>query len=117
MAALAPRSPRHDAGAIEVDCTVSAEFSNRAYSTSSTVSSVQGTIDVLHPIVDHGGDAEFEVAPDTGWSLESFTGNPCTPSDNSDGTWTAEDITEDCALEAVIVEDTTTLLTASMNPV
>ena len=68
-----------------------------------SVGSIQGSgsVNVLTPLVDHGGDAEFEIAPDPGWSLRSFTGDTCTPIDNGDGTWTASEITEDCAVEAI----------------
>jgi trimeric autotransporter adhesin len=106
----------YETGAIEADCTVSAEFSIRTYTMSSTVSSGQGTIDVLTPVVEHGSDADYEVTPDTGWSLQSFTGDTCTPTDNGDGTWTATAIAADCEVTAEFIEDSTTVLVTSMSP-
>lgn len=106
----------YETGEIEADCTVSAEFLIRTYSMASTVSSGQGNIDVLTPVVEHGNNADFEVTPDSGWSLQSFTGDTCTPFDNGDGTWTATTITSDCEVTAVFIEDTSTALVTGMSP-
>ncbi len=95
-----------ETGEIVADCTVTAEFAIVAFDISVADIQGEGTVDVLTPQVDYGGNAEFEVIPDSGWSLASFTGNTCTPIDNSDGTWTAANIIENCAVEAVFIEET-----------
>ena len=106
----------YETGEIVAHCTVSAEFAIKSYAITATVAQGEGSVEVLTEQVEHGDDAVFEVTADNGWSLASFTGDTCTPIDNSDGTWTAENITEDCAVEAIFIEDTELVLASSVNP-
>lgn len=61
----------------------------------------QGGITPASQSVEQGGVAEFTVTPDAGWSVESVTGDTCTPVDAGGGSWTAEDIDEACSVTAV----------------
>jgi trimeric autotransporter adhesin len=101
---------------ITEDCSVEAVFAILTYTVSVADIQGEGSADVLNSPVDHGGDAEFEVMPDTGWSLESFAGDTCAPIDNQDGTWTASNIMADCEVTVVFIEDTATGLGVSHNP-
>jgi trimeric autotransporter adhesin len=106
----------YDTGPITEACTVEAVYAIRTYTMSVDEIQGEGTVDVLTLDVDHNDDAEFEVTPDAGWSLASFTGNTCTPVDNEDGTWTASNIMADCEVTVVFIEDTATGLDVSHNP-
>ena len=105
----------YETGQITDACTVEAVFAIKTYTVSETVQGA-GTVDVLTPVVSHGDDAEFSVTPNSDWSLRSFVGDTCTPTDNGDGMWAATNITADCATEAAFVENTITHLTASASP-
>lgn len=106
----------YETGPVAEDCTVEAQFATLTYNLSVADVQGEGSVDVLTMQVDHGEAAEFEVTAAAGWSLSSFTGDSCTPEDNEDGTWTASNITADCAVTAVFIEDTTTALEVSRHP-
>ncbi|MCC5866160.1 MAG: Ig-like domain repeat protein, partial [Wenzhouxiangella sp.] len=106
----------YETGPITEACSVGAVFATLTYTVSVAEIQGEGTVDVLTPVVDHDDDAEFEVTPDAGWLLASFSGDTCTPADNGDGTWTASNITADCAVTAVFVENTTTGIRVSRHP-
>jgi hypothetical protein len=106
----------YETGPVVADCTVEAQFAISSYAISATVTQGEGSVEVLTPEVEHGDDAVFKVTADNGWSLASFTGDTCTPINNGDGTWIAENITEDCAVAAIFIEGTALVLASSMNP-
>lgn len=103
-------------GPITEPCTVEAVFAIRNYTIAASVTQGEGMINVLTPMVDHGSDAQFELAPGAGWSLSSFTGDTCTPIDNGDGSWTAANITDSCVSEAAFVENSFAELSVSRHP-
>ncbi|WP_435101165.1 chitobiase/beta-hexosaminidase C-terminal domain-containing protein [Arhodomonas sp. AD133] len=74
-----------------------------------------GSITPAQQKVVHGGAATFDVVPDTGWQLVAVGGDTCDPVANGDGTWTAANITKDCAVEAAFTTIMHTV-TASAGP-
>ena len=65
-----------------------------------------------------GQSARITVAPQPGWITASVHGDTCTPSANGDGTWTAANITDNCAVQATFIQNSTATitLTSSANP-
>lgn len=61
----------------------------------------QGSVAPASQSVEHGAAAGLTVTPDAGWSIDSVTGDTCTPIDAGGGNWTAGDITEECSITAV----------------
>ncbi|TVQ41579.1 MAG: choice-of-anchor D domain-containing protein, partial [Wenzhouxiangella sp.] len=68
-----------------------------------------GTITPPSQSVDHGSDATFTITPETGWSLDSVTGDTCTPVSTGADQWLAENIIEDCSVEASFLINTYTI--------
>lgn len=60
----------------------------------------QGDITPASQVVEQGEAAGFSVTPDAGWSVDSVTGDTCTPVDAGGGSWTAENIDEACSVTA-----------------
>lgn len=84
-------------------CQISATFSINQYTVTVTTSGGNGTIGdppgtgPLSLAVDYGNSAIFDVAPDVGYEA-NVDGNPCLATDNGDGSWATDAITEDCAI-------------------
>lgn len=83
------------------------------HTVTASVGSGNGTITPPSQSVDHGDSANFTVTPDPGWSVDSVSGDTCSPTD-ADG-WTATNITADCAVTASFVIDSYTV-TPSAGP-
>jgi len=71
-----------------------------SHTVTAAVGSGSGSITPASQPVDHGNSASFTVTPDTGWSVDSVTGDSCSPSDAGGGNWMASNITADCAVTA-----------------
>jgi len=71
-----------------------------SHEVTTAVSSGNGSIGPASQTVSGGGTATGTVSADTGWSLDSLAGDTCSPVDNGDGTWSAANITADCAITA-----------------
>jgi len=71
-----------------------------SHTVTASVGGGSGTITPSSQSVDHGNSASFTVTPDPGWSVDTVTGDTCTPSDAGGGSWTAANITADCAVTA-----------------
>ncbi|MBA8885761.1 InlB B-repeat-containing protein [Dokdonella fugitiva] len=79
--------------------TVSVTCATVSYTVTATATG-NGTITPASQSVDHGDTATITVTPAVGHHVVSVTGDTCTPADNGDGTWTAPNITADCAVTA-----------------
>ncbi len=90
---------------IQQACAVTASFVINTYTVTAETGAGQGTITPATQPVDHGSDASFTVTPDIGWSVTSVTGTTCTPMLDSGDQWTAENISEDCAVTANFAQD------------
>lgn len=71
------------------------------YEVTAAVSSGNGLIDPASQTVDHDGTASGTYSADPNWSLDSLSGDTCDPESDGAGNWTAENITADCAIEAM----------------
>ncbi|TVQ27207.1 MAG: choice-of-anchor D domain-containing protein, partial [Wenzhouxiangella sp.] len=91
------------------DCAVEANFLINTYTVAASAASGEGSITPPSQLVDHGSDATFTVTPATGWSLDSVVGDTCTPGNTGADQWLAENIVEDCAVEASFLINTYTL--------
>jgi len=91
---------------ITADCAVTATFQINSYTVTAATGSGQGSITPSSQSVDHGNSASFTVTPDPGWSVDTVTGDTCTPIDAGGGSWTAANITAACAVEAGFVPQT-----------
>lgn len=92
---------------ITADCAVLASFEEippNQYEVTATAGT-GGTITPASQLVVKGGDAEFVVTPSFGFMVANVVGDTCSPEDNGDGTWTAADINEDCAVSALFEGD------------
>lgn len=83
-------------------CAVTANFEAQQtdYTVTASVGAGNGNISPASQTVGSGGTASFTVTPDTGWSVDSVTGDSCSPSDAGGGSWMASNITADCAVTA-----------------
>ncbi|NBB93065.1 MAG: hypothetical protein GVY32_07855 [Gammaproteobacteria bacterium] len=99
---------------ITAACSVTASFTIDSYTVTAATGSGQGGITPASQSVDHGGTAGFTVTPDAGWSVESVTGDTCTPTDSGGGSWMASNITAACAVTASFEINSYTV-TASAN--
>ncbi|TVQ41062.1 MAG: DUF4394 domain-containing protein, partial [Wenzhouxiangella sp.] len=78
-----------------------------------SVGTGQGDITPSVQVVPSGDDATFTVTPAFGWSVDSVVGDTCTPVNTGGDQWLAENIIEDCAVQANFVINTYTV-TASV---
>ncbi len=91
-------NPRTDAN-VTANITVQAQFTLNTHAISVNVDPVAGGTASCSPNpVEHGGTVVCEVNPAPGWSVDSVSGDTCTPVDSGNGTWTASNITESCAI-------------------
>uniref|UniRef100_UPI0035DD894E InlB B-repeat-containing protein n=1 Tax=Wenzhouxiangella sp. EGI_FJ10305 TaxID=3243768 RepID=UPI0035DD894E len=90
-------------------CAVTATFVIDSYTVSAAVGSGNGSIDPASQSVDHDGTAGGTLSADAGWSLDTLSGDTCSPVDNGDGTWSAHNITDACAVTATFVIDSYTV--------
>ncbi len=91
---------------INANCAVIATFTEtppQQYTVTATAGE-GGSISPPSQIVNAGGDAQFTVSADNGFEVASVSGNVCTPVANGNDSWTAEDITADCAVVASFSE-------------
>ena len=86
--------------AISDDTAMIANFSLKTFEVSANAIG-SGSITPPSQAVEFEGTANFSVAPATGWSLSSVSGDTCTPLNNGGTNWQASSITADCAVEAV----------------
>jgi hypothetical protein len=84
---------------IMANCAVTASFNAVQYSVTATGGS-GGSITPPSQQVNHGSSASFNVGVQTGYHVVSVTGNTCSPSGSGAGTWTAANITANCAVVA-----------------
>ena len=94
---------------IEADTALTANFVPQSLEVTAATASGAGTINPASQSVDYNGTASFAVHPDAGWSIDSVTGNTCTPSHIGGTDWQAENITENCAVEAEFTIDSFTI--------
>ena len=97
----------------EASVTVDVTCATNTYTVTASASG-SGTVTPGSQSVSHGGSATITVTPHPGHHVTSVTGDTCTPADNGDGTWTATNITADCAITATFAIDAYTV-TASAN--
>jgi len=71
-----------------------------SYTVNASVGDGNGSITPASQTVVDGDSASFTVTPDTGWLVDAVTGDTCSPVDAGGGTWTASNITADCAVTA-----------------
>uniref|UniRef100_UPI0035DEBC30 S8 family serine peptidase n=1 Tax=Wenzhouxiangella sp. EGI_FJ10305 TaxID=3243768 RepID=UPI0035DEBC30 len=104
-------NPRTDTN-VTSDITVEAQHEINSYTVDAAVASGNGSIDPASQSVDHDGTAGGTLSADTGWSLDTLSGDTCSPVDNGDGTWSAPNITDACAVTATFVIDSYTVSAA-----
>ena len=91
-------NPRTDSN-VTANISVQAQFSINTYPISVSVDPVAGGTASCSPNpVAHGSATVCTVNPASGWSVDTVSGNTCTPVDNGNGTWTASNITESCGI-------------------
>ncbi|TVQ40451.1 MAG: hypothetical protein EA370_03555, partial [Wenzhouxiangella sp.] len=90
---------------IQANCAVLANFVINNYTVTAAVDSGAGTITPPSQEVDHGADASFMVIPDTGWSVNSVSGDTCTPLPDAGDQWIAANIVEPCSVTASFAQD------------
>ncbi len=91
------------------DKTCNALFHYDEYTVTASAPGGHGSITPATQQVTHSENASFTVTPDTGYLVDSVSGDTCTPSDNGDGSWTANDITENCSVTAAFAIDNDTI--------
>ncbi len=68
------------------------------WAVTATVTAGQGKVDPEKQVVADGGDATVTITAAPNWLVASVLGDTCEPNNNGDGSWTANAITEDCAI-------------------
>src|SRR5690606_32529084 len=97
-------NPRTDAH-VTADLSVEAQFSLLSHAIVVFIDPpAGGSATCLPNSVEHGGMVSCEVDPADGWTVDGVTGDTCTPVAAGNGTWTAADITEDCAITVAFRE-------------
>ena len=100
---------------ITANCAVTASFAINTYTVTASAPGGNGTVAVTTPTVNYGGTASFALTPATGYHVANVTGDTCTPGGaSSGGTWTAANITANCAVTASFAINTYTI-TASVS--
>ena len=94
-------------------CSVTANFAQDTFDVTAAVVQGNGTITPATQNVVFDGTASFTVTPDTGWSVDSVTGDTCTPTQVAGDNWEAPNIQADCAVEARFVINTYTVTAAT----
>jgi hypothetical protein len=94
---------------IEADTALTANFVPESLEVTAATANGNGAITPTSQSVDYNGTASFTVTPDAGWSIDSVTGNTCNPIHIGGTDWQAENITENCAVEAVFTIDSFTI--------
>ncbi|MGB0133565.1 hypothetical protein, partial [Dokdonella sp.] len=89
---------------IEADCEVSATFAIATYTVTASASA-NGSITPSAQTIAHGAAASFTVLPDAHHHVATVTGDTCTPVQGSGDSWSAPDITSDCAVTATFAID------------
>lgn len=62
-----------------------------------------GTVAPESQVVDQGATATIAVTPDAGYTLAGVDGGACGAFDNGDGSWTTDQIFDDCTVTATFV--------------
>jgi N-acetylneuraminic acid mutarotase len=97
-------NPRQDLD-VMADIAVQASFALLEYTVSASAVG-EGSIAPADQTVAHGGAASFVVAPAANHHVVAVAGDTCTPVDDRQGTWIAENITSACAVVATFAIDT-----------
>ncbi len=85
---------------VTADCTVTAHFSLLSHIVTAVVTLGNGEVTPATQEVVHHDAASFDVTPAPDWTVRQLAGDTCTPYDAGNGTWIAEHIETDCAVEA-----------------
>ncbi len=94
---------------ITEDCTVTANFAEDTFDVTTEVVQGDGTITPATQNVVFDDTATFTVTPETGWSVESVSGDTCSPTLVGGNDWEAAGIQDDCHVEASFVINTYTV--------
>jgi hypothetical protein len=97
---------------ITQDCAVTATFAANTYTVTAS-GNTGGAITPASQSVNHGGTATFNVSLQPGYRVVSVTGNTCAPTGNGAGTWTATNITGNCAVTATFALNAYTVTAAA----
>ncbi len=94
-------------GMVTLDAAKScaAAFAINTYEVAASAPGGGGGITPALQSIAHGSTAGFTVAPDADYHLESVSGDTCTPMDDGDGLWIAENIVAACDVIAVFAAD------------
>jgi Divergent InlB B-repeat domain len=98
--------------AINQDCAVTATFAIDTFTVTASVNGSHGTIAPPSQSVNSGDAATFTVMPDVGYHVISVIGSTCTPTQGTGTTWTAANITANCAVTATFEADVFTVTTS-----
>mgnify|MGYP001492512802 CR=1 FL=1 len=94
-------APNYSAANITADCAVTASFALDSFTVTASVSGAGGTITPASQSVDYNGTATFTVTPNSGYHVDSVSGDTCTVTqDGETTTWTSSAITQACAVTA-----------------
>ncbi len=85
-------------GNIATNCAITATFAIDTFTVTAAVSGGNGSVTPPSQSVDSGSAATFTIVPNTGFQVQSATGDTCTVSLSSGTTWTSSPITADCAV-------------------
>lgn len=83
---------------ITANCDFTIDFTVSIYPVTASVGSGNGTITPSFQQVQHGSDATFAITPQTGWSINSVTGDTCSPEEQGEGTWVAASVIAACTV-------------------
>ena len=86
------------------------------FTVTASVGSGEGDISPPSQTVASGDSAGFFVIAQPGWAVDAVTGDTCTPADNGDGTWTAPNITADCAVTADFAPEDSSVVEVCSSP-
>lgn len=85
--------------------SIGAEFAIKQYDVSG-IADGEGSVTPSSQSIRHGDTATVTVTPAAFHHLVDVVGDTCSPEDNGDGTWSADDITADCTITARFEIDT-----------